>query len=208
MLRVRFPLAATALLLLATACGDSPQTTANESEWLRVLHVKKAAVAQNASPVARQVYADSLAAFVQQHPQHSRAREVYQHIQLDFANELVAIGRYQDSVRFYRSILANDPHNQRALDGMKLAIDRLSISHQRLTTLQRGMTQHEVAKLLGKPIPGWTAKSRRRDATLESWYYRRQDGGIAAIHFRDGKVFAAEENSEAKIAPLVSVLAR
>ena len=45
-------------------------------------------------------------------------------------------------------------------------------------------------------------RTERRDSTIDSWYYRRNDGGIAAVYFRDGEVFAAEENSQAKRAPL------
>src|SRR5712691_9328976 len=85
--------------LAFAACGaDSPDHT---HDWLHVLHQKKAATAPSATVRQKQIYADSLAAFVQQHPTHSRAREVYERIQLDFASELSALGRHQDAIRFY-----------------------------------------------------------------------------------------------------------
>ena len=65
------------------------------------------------------------------------------------------------------------------------------------------MSQHDVAKILGKPIPGWTARNDKRDPPTEAWYYRKKDGGIAGVYFRDGELFAAEENSHAKLVPLV-----
>ena len=49
-----------------------------------------------------------------------------------------------------------------------------------------------------------TAKRKRRDAVLESWYYRKSGGGVAGVYFRDGELFAAEENSEARLAPLTA----
>lgn len=197
--RVAFPI----VFLALAACGGQSATDDHSTAWLSVLHHKKAAVAPQATPRDKQVYADSVAAFVDQHPTHSRAREVYVRMQLDFAHELAAIGRHQDAIRFYRAILDRDPANAEARNGLKTAADHLAVSREKLLTLEKGMSQHEVAKLLGKPIPGWTAKNDRRDAVIESWYYRRSEGGLAGVYFRDGKLFAAEENSQARLAPLV-----
>ena len=47
-----------------------------------------------------------------------------------------------------------------------------------------------------------SVRTERRESVVESWYYRKNDGGIAGVYFRDGELFAAEENSEAKLAPL------
>jgi len=190
--------AAVAALLLA-ACGTSPDS---DQEWLRVLSSKKAAAAPNATAQEKQVYADSLAAFVRKHPTHSRGREVYQHIQLDFARELASLGRYQDAIRFYRTVLSHDPQQEAALKGLNEAVDHLAVSRQKLQALEKGMSQHQVAKLLGKPIPGWKVRTERRDSVIESWYYRTSDGRLAGVYFRDGELFAAEENSQARLTPL------
>lgn len=183
--------------------GGSRGAVDNSSEWLQVLGHKQAAQAPHASAQARQMYADSLGAFVRNHPAHSRAREVYQYIQLDFARELASLGRYQDSIRIYRAVLAHDPRNVPALRGLGDAVDHLAVSHEKLLTLQKGMSQRQVAGLLGEPVPGWQVRNDRPDSTIESWYYRRTGGGIAGVYFRDGALFAAEENSQAKVAPLV-----
>jgi hypothetical protein len=84
--------------------------------------------------------------------------------------------------------------------GLIEAVDKLAVSRQKLLALERGMSQKQVAQLLGKPIPGW--KIRNDDRDTEAWYYRRTDGGIAGVYFRDGQLFAAEENSQAKVAPM------
>ena len=86
MRRVLVPVA---LLALACCSGGDPGDSSHE--WLHVLRHKKTAVAPNATPQQRQAYADSLGTFVQAHPTHSRAREVYQRIQVDFANELASL---------------------------------------------------------------------------------------------------------------------
>jgi predicted O-linked N-acetylglucosamine transferase (SPINDLY family) len=188
--------------LAALSCGGS-NTADNPSEWLHVLRHKQAAQAPNAPTQAKQVYADSLGAFVRDHPTHNRAREVYRAIQIDFANELAALGRYRDSIVVYRAVLNHDPHNTKALQGLSGAMDHLSVSREKLLALQKGMSQRDVSNILGKPIPGWQIRTDRPDSTIESWYYRRTDGGIAGVYFRDGALFAAEENSQAKVAPLM-----
>jgi hypothetical protein len=192
------------IALAAVSCGGgSPDASDNSSEWLHVLRHKQAAAAPNAPVHAKQAYADTLGAFVVKHPTHSRAREVYEHIQLDFAHELAVVGRHQDAIRIYRAVLTHDPKNEAALKGLADSVDHLAVSHEKLLALEKGMSQRDVAHLLGKPIPGWQVTNDRPDSTIESWYYRRTGGGIAGVYFRDGVLFAAEENSQAKIAPLM-----
>lgn len=164
-----------------------------------MLRHKKAAASPQATPVARQMYADALSSFVQRHPGHSRAREVYRRVQLEFANELASLDRCQDAIRVYRAVLTADPKNDEAKRGLEAAASRLAVSRQQLLSIDIGMTQKDVARILGKPIPGWTATTDRASTTIEAWYYRTTTGAIAAIYFRDGEVFAAEEQSQARV---------
>lgn len=190
------------LLVIATAvagCTGAGDQLDHQAEWRDVLRHKKAAIANAANPHLRQVYADALSAFVRKHPAHSRAREVYETIQLEFANELSSLGRYQDAIRFYRAVLISDPKSDEAKRGLEHAIDRLAVSHEKLLAIEVGMSQHQVAQLLGKPIPGWTVTNDRPSATFEAWYYRTTGGGVAAIYFREGQVFGAEEKSQARV---------
>ena len=189
-------LAIPAVILMACQADKGPD---HQSEWRDVLRHKHAAVAPAASPTHKQVYADSVSAFLRRHPNHSRAREVYQRIQLEFADELYAAGRYQDSIRFYRSLLTRDPGNLGARRGLASAMDKLAVSREKLLRLEKGMSHRQVAQILGRPVPGWTAQKRRARAVTEAWYYRTTTGGVAGVYFREGKVFAAEENSHAKI---------
>lgn len=195
---------ATVLLLFAAACADRSTPPDHQSEWRDVLRHKPAAVAADARPEQKQVYADSVRAFVAKHPDHSRAREVWQRLQIEFADDLAAMGRHQDAIRFYRAVLAHDPANENATRGLALAAGRLAVTHEKLLDLRKGMSERQVANLLGRPMPGWTAKNKRPEATFEAWYYRTRSGGVAGVYFRDGKVFAAEETSHAKLGRLGS----
>jgi hypothetical protein len=189
------------LLILLAACSVDDSSDP-QSEWLHVLSHKKAAVASDASTHSRQVYADALHAFTAKYPGHARARQVYERVQLEFAHELAVHGRYADAIGFYRAVLTENPRNQEAATGINAAAARMAVSRQRLLALEKGMSQSEVAHLLGKPMPGWKVRATHHDTDLESWYYRTTDGGVAGVYFRDGELLAAEEKSEAKLAPL------
>jgi len=196
---VRRGLVLSLVILALTRCAAGPDQPDHRAEWRDVLQRKKAAVAPTATPQTRQVYADALSAFVRRHPGHSRAREVYMRIQLEFANDLASFGRYQDAIRFYRAVLAGDPKNEDAKRGLATAMDRLAVTHEKMLAVEMGMSHKEVADLLGKPIPGWTVTKKRSAATIDAWYYRTTGGGVAAVYFRDGEVFAAEEKSQARV---------
>ncbi|HKR66023.1 MAG TPA: tetratricopeptide repeat protein [Thermoanaerobaculia bacterium] len=198
-----FPLVSAVFLLIAAACAGDVQPD-HQAEWRGVLQHKQAATATDASAAHKQVYADSVRAFVQKHPNHSRAREVWERLQLEFADDLMSLGRYQDAIRYYRAVLADHPDNDEARRGLAIAADRLAVTREKLLGLEKGMSQRQVASVLGRPIPGWSARNRRAEATFEAWYYRTSSGGVAAVYFRDGKVFAAEESSHARIGRLGS----
>lgn len=200
-----FALVSVLAALAATGCRQDDVQPDHQAEWRDVLKQKQAAAAPDAPVQRKQVYADSLRAFVQKHPDHGRAREVWQRMQLQFAEELVDRGRHQDAIRIYRAVLSHDPANDHARRGLALSADRLAVTREKLLAIQRGMSQREVANLLGKPMPGWTVENRRREATIEAWYYRTPPGGVAAVYFRDGRVFAAEEESHTLRGSLRSV---
>ena len=193
-----WPLLVIALLFLASCATEVPEAD-HQADWRQVLEHKKAAAAIDASAVQKQAYADALAEFVRRYPEHSRAREVYHRVQLEFADELASLGRYQDAIRFYSAGLTHDSTKDDAQQRMAKATERMAIGHDKLEQLEQGMSRREVAVLLGRPSPGWTTERERRGVTFEAWYYRTTTGGIAGVYFREGKVFAAEANSNATL---------
>ncbi len=197
-------LVAPLLAALLLACGGAQTEPDHRAEWRDVLEHKKAAKSAAATAEHKQVYADSVRAFVQKHPNHGRAQEVWAEMQLQFADDLAAVGRHQEAIRFYRAVLAQHPENDRARSGLALAADRLAVTREKLLALQKGMTHRQVEHLLGKPMPGWSVKHRRAGATMEAWYYPARGGGVAAVYFRDSRVLAAEESSHAQLGRLGS----
>ena len=187
------------ITLAFIGCNAAPDQPDHQAEWRDVLRHKKAAIEPAATPQSRQVYADALSAFLRKHPSHIRAREVYERVELEFATELSSLGRYQDAIRFYRAVLTSDPKNDDAHRGLTVALDRLAVSRAKLLGIEVGMSQREVGRILGQPIPGWTVTNDRPSATIEAWYYRTTDGGVAAVYFREGRVFAAEDKSQARV---------
>jgi hypothetical protein len=200
-----FPVVSALLATVAIACGGGGTSSADhQAEWRNVLRHKSAAESPDASSQHKQVYADSVRAFVQKHPNHGHAREMWQRVQLEFANDLAAVGRQHEAIRFYRAVLTHDPTSEAARQGIAAAAERLAVTSDKLKALEKGMSQRQVAGILGRPMPGWSANSQRSDARFEAWYYRTRTGSVAAVYFRDGKVLAAEEASDAQLARLGS----
>lgn len=195
-----FPFVFAGLALLGASCnaGDPPPDP--QAEWRDVLRHKPAATRPDASPDHKQVYADSVRAFVVRHPEHSRAQHVWQRLQLEFADDLAAAGRYRDAIRFYRAVLIKHPENEHARRGLAVAADRIAVTREKLLQLHKGMSQRQVANILGKPLPGWSLAQRRAGVPFEAWYYSTRTGEVAAVYFRDGEVLAAEESSNARVA--------
>lgn len=189
------------LTLLIVACAAEPEGE-HQNEWRAVLDKKRAADAPGAPPARRQAYADSVHRFVTRFPDHGRAREVWQRLQLDFADELAEAGRYRDAIRFYRSVLAHDGSNEHASRGLAAAAARIAVSRPSLLEVRKGMSRREVAGVLGRPLPGWTRETKRNRTEFEAWYYPTRAGGVAAVYFREGRVLAAEENSSALLGKL------
>jgi hypothetical protein len=194
-----FPFVFAGLALLAAGCNAGDPPADQQAEWRNVLRHKPAAVAPDASPDHKQVYADSVRAFVVRHPEHNRAQQVWQRLQLEFADDLAAAGRYQDAIRFYRAVLIKHPESDHARRGLAIAADRLAVTREKLLQLHKGMSHRQVAGILGKPMPGWSVKQRRAGTTFEAWYYRTRTAEVAAVYFRDGEVLAAEESSSARL---------
>lgn len=191
-----------AAVCLAACNGQQPAD--HQAEWREVLQHKRAADAPGASPDHKQIYADSVRAFVVKHPSHSRAAEVWQRLQLEFADDLAEAGRHQDAIRIYRSVIAHHPENDHARKGLAHSASLLAVTHERMLELRKGMSHRQVAAILGKPIPGWTVTNERAGATFEAWYYRTRNGALAGVYFREGKVFAAEEHSNERLGRLGS----
>jgi hypothetical protein len=178
--------------LLVTGCREEEQALDTRvEEWRVVLHAKRAASMSSSNP-DRQKYADELLRFVQRHPDHPRAREVYDGLQQTMARELAATGDYAAAVRYYDNLIRRRPGDLALKSERDALIDRQSVDLSELASVKSGATTEEVLKVLGAPPAGWKKRVRRAGHDYESWYYRNDRGGVAAVHFDNGKTFATD----------------
>jgi tetratricopeptide (TPR) repeat protein len=183
-----------AALLAIEGCSPGIADDPIAAEWRRVLDAKKEwrNAAQEDRVRAQQAYVDALAVFVRRHPDHPRGRQVYEEAELEFARMLAGRGEYDRAVEYYRSVLGTNPEHAEARAELDAAERRRFVTPEALGSLRVGMSPDEVRERLGQPLPGWSRSMRRGEAVIDSWYYRRRDGGVAGVFFQNGRLFAAE----------------
>lgn len=183
-----------AVLLAGAGCAPGTLDDPVAAAWREVLSAKKEW--QRAAPegrlAAQQAYVDLLTAFVRRHPEHPRARVVYEEAELEFARQLALRGEYDRAAVYYRSVLRTNPLRDEARAELRIAEGRRFVTPETLAALRIGMSPDEVRESLGAPLPGWSRSMRRGETVIDSWYYRRQGGGVAGVFFRNGRLFAAE----------------
>lgn len=196
-------------LLIATIAGvlfvffagghAQPDNGAPDSlQWGEVLMKKEqwsravAARASNAT-AKRQEWADAVALFAEAHPEHVQARATQEQLVLEYARELATAGRYAEAAAVYQSLVARRPADAALKAELAGIRERQTVTREELRKVVSGQSRLEVQRELGVPPPGWT----RASGGSEAWYYPRPDGGVAAIFFADGKVFAVEYESAA-----------
>lgn len=192
----RFPLLAllSTLVLAPLACSRPAPDGDAQIRWRAILDLKRqlATPRRPGAPDARQQYADALAAFIKRYPEHGRAAEVYEKLELEFAKQLVDQGRFEEGIHHYRAILALNPGCREAGLGLADAADRMTVSRDELAAVTKGMTHADVARLLGRPRENWSETIRKAGGDTECWYYRGADGGLASVFLARGRVFATD----------------
>lgn len=178
---------ATALIIAALACtrGDSAR------EWREIITMKKnidSAVSPGQRYAFRQHYADALSHFVEKNPDNHAAEKAYADVCLDFAQDLVAIGRIEESLPYFRLAVAYS-QSATARAELKQALLHRKIDHDELGTIPPEMTADEVQNRLGVPRPGW---KRPTGTNGEIWYYPTESGGLATVFFVQSRVVATD----------------
>lgn len=171
------------------ACRPEPVDTTAE-EWREVMAAKRKAMHADLS--ARQAYADRVLKFLHRHPDHARARVVYEDLQLAFARELTARGDHAVALRYYDDLLSRRPKDAGLLAERAAVADLQSVQKEELAGVTPGMSDRQVERILGRPRNGWERELRSGGAQYRTWLYPNDQGGIAAVHFARGKVFAID----------------
>lgn len=92
-------------------------------------------------------------------------------------------GDYARAIDMYKSILAYAPDDQRVQDALAEAEERRYMDEERFSQVERGMTQGEVAALLG-PVY-FRNQHEYPDQQVLAWFYPKSaERDAAAIYFR------------------------
>lgn len=174
-------------LTLTLSCSSEPQPVDPAAEWRAVLESRQA-ITEDPRTVQR--WSDELHAFIRRHPDHARAREVWEALEIEHALRLGDHGRAAEGAERLRKLLANTPRDRHRLrEALSVLENRADISADELSQVTRGSSSAEVESLLGAPPPGWR---RSTGSQSETWYYRGEAGSTSAIHFHRGKVIAID----------------
>lgn len=174
-------------LALSASCAGSPPEPDPADEWLEVLDARKAI---SDDPRTAQQWADQLHAFLTRYPDHARAREVWETLEIEHATRLGDSGRPAEGAARLRKLLESGPRDRhRVREAMAALEKRVHISGEELAQIRNGLTPDQVEVLLGAPPPGWRRSTGKQS---ESWYYRAENDATAAVHFHDGKVISVD----------------
>ena len=92
-------------------------------------------------------------------------------------------GDYARAIDMYKSILAYAPDNERVKEALAEAEEQRYMTEERFSQVKRGMTQGEVAEVLG---PVYFRNQREYpDQGVEAWFYPKSaERDAAAVYFR------------------------
>lgn len=94
-------------------------------------------------------------------------------------------GEYQRAIDIFEQSLLFDPEYQGLHDAIAEAKELRFMSEERFAQVKKKMSQKEVRKLLG-PLKGTNIREfPERNAV--GWFYRKDDGGAAAVYFKEKK---------------------
>jgi hypothetical protein len=184
------------ILLLSRCSPAAEEDDLQQQHWLAVLRLKRSAgsVSRSAGIYTRQLYADALAQFVTRFPTHGRARVVYRSVELEFARQLCALGRYREAVPYYRHLIDTAPSSASVelRSELETALQRESVTAEKISTIKLRMSEDDVTAILGRPHPEWVKRVEKGSRRTECWYYPARGGGVAAVFFSGGRVYATD----------------
>lgn len=107
-------------------------------------------------------------------------------------------GDYWQAIRIFKEALELDPDNQVLKDALaKAEVDQF-MTEERFALVENGMSEDQVTELLGKVYHQYVQKFAEKGVL--AWFYRREDGGTAAVYFRekndDNQVYETDFNAK------------
>ncbi|MDX1584233.1 MAG: tetratricopeptide repeat protein [Thermoanaerobaculia bacterium] len=179
------------LALLVPACGGD---RTREARWQEVERLESRY--DESGPELRmerkQRWADGVRTFLEEWPDDPRAVDTWNRLQLDYAEQLEANGRFDRAELHLRDLANRNPENQRATEALARIERRLSLTIRDFETIEEGMSRKEVLGWFGPPRPGWERTEVGPEGITESWFYEDSEGRIRGVHFHDGRVFEVD----------------
>jgi len=98
---------------------------------------------------------------------------------------ITAGGDYGRAIRIYEDALTVDPDNADLQAGLARAQELRYMTEERFAQVKKGMTRKEVRDLIGQV----NLRNVRdyEDKGVESWFYTKENGGAAGVHFKERK---------------------
>ncbi len=140
-------------------------------------------------------YYDQLTTFLQKHPDHQEAISAYIEASMKGIHALVMEGKYKsakENIDYMKTLAQNDP---RLDTWSNEAGEMMVVTKEEFDLVDNNMTYDDVISILGyPPLPFGLKTNELKKAGktffVVSFFYKNEDGGVAAIYFRDGKVYA------------------
>jgi len=107
------------------------------------------------------------------------------------------LSRYDKALEFYRAALQLDPANADIAQRVALAEGRRYVSMSAFATVQVGMKEDEVRRIVGLPREDWIKQVVQNGRTYSVWIYPKSDGGASAVYFDNGVVYHTNWNAAA-----------
>ena len=93
-------------------------------------------------------------------------------------------GDYRRAIRIYQDALLVDPDNADLQAGLERAESLRYMTEERFTQLEKGMTQDDVRAVIGQV--NLRNVREYEDKEVISWFYTKENGGAAGVHFQKG----------------------
>ena len=142
-------------------------------------------------------YYDRLVAFLQEHPDHQEAIAAYVEASMPGIHSYILRGQYNRAARELLGIKQVAKNDTRLDAWIEEIQDMATVSRAQFDQIENGMSYDDVIAIMGyPPVPyGMRAEEMERLGRkfyVVSFFYKNEDGGIAAVYFRDGEVYSKQ----------------
>jgi len=127
-----------------------------------------------------------------------RAAQLYAREKIRLGDDYMnVLARYDRAIGMYQAALALEPTSMEAKERLQKAERLRFVSMETFSTIQTGMKEGEIQKLIGTPREDWIKQVIQNNRVYTVWIYPRNDGGASAVYFDNGVVYHTNWNAAA-----------